>query len=214
MPLRRGYRVPPGHDARLPHRSTARHSRPAPPSERGAWLLAAPLGLLGVGVLVGGAHRRRSAAPAAPRAAASGGCGRRRRSRRPAPASAPRGGRAARARADRGRGAIVARPSSASRAARRLALRRSDADAHRDALDGRLLSDLRDRPEHVRGQLAAARLDPPAGVGLLDRAQHLPRPELRRLLRRADAVQRHQRAGHHLAAGQRLLPLRQAPGGV
>ncbi len=43
-------------------------------------------------------------------------------------------------------------------------------------------------------------------------AGHLPRPELRRLLRRADAVQRDERPGHDLAAGRRLLHLRQAPG--
>ena len=44
-----------------------------------------------------------------------------------------------------------------------------DADAHLKGVDGRLLSDLCDRAEHVRGQLAAAGLDPPTEVGVLDR---------------------------------------------
>ena len=66
--------------------------------------------------------------------------------------------------------------------------------------------------QHVRRQLAADRLDPQTGVGVLDRAIDLPRPELRRLLRRPDAVQRQERPGHHLGPGQRLLHLRPAPG--
>ena len=87
----------------------------------------------------------------------------------------------------------------------------SDADAHLQGLDGRLLSDLRDRAEHVRCQLAAAGLDPSPGVGVLDSARHLPRSELRSLLRRSDAVQRHQRrVSHpvHVGSGRRLLRLR------
>ena len=51
-----------------------------------------------------------------------------------------------------------------------------------------------------------------SGVGLLDRARHLHGPQLRRLLRRADAVQRHQRADHDVGVGKRLLPLRPPPG--
>ena len=90
--------------------------------------------------------------------------------------------------------------------------RRSDRNGDTDALDGRLLSDLRDGAEHVRRQLAVDRVDPQAGVGVLDRAHHLPRAELRRLLWGADAVQRDQWSGQYLGPRERLLPLRQAPG--
>ena len=68
------------------------------------------------------------------------------------------------ARGQRARAAIVAQPSAEQQSARREALRRSRRRrTSRSALDGRLLPDLRDRPEHVRRQLAAARLDPQAG---------------------------------------------------
>src|SRR5205807_10323568 len=95
---------------------------------------------------------------------------------------------------------------------RRAALHRPDADAHPDSLDGRLLSDLRRRSADVRRQLAADRLDPPPGVSLLDGARHLPRTELRALLRRTDAVQRDKPPDQHLAARRRLLHLRRPPG--
>ncbi len=94
-------------------------------------------------------------------------------------------------------------PVAAAAARAGAQLRRCDADAHLAGVDGGLLSDLRDRPEHVRRQLAAAGLDPQAGERVLDRAEHLPRAELRPLLRRADAVQRHQRGAGGGAGGGR-----------
>ena len=108
------------------------------------------------------------------------------------------------------RGTIVAQPSSAQQSQVAGAPGKPVADPRLDGLDGRLLPDLLRRPEHVRRQLAADRLDPRAGVGVLDGSQHLPRPELRRLLRGADAVQRHATGagGHriHVGSRQRLLP--------
>src|SRR6185437_16299822 len=102
-------------------------------------------------------------------------------------------------------------PERAPAAARCGPLRRADADAHTAWLDGRLLPDLRDRPAHVRRELAADRLDPSAGVGVLDGAGHVHGPELRRLLRRPDADERDQPAGPDLAARERVVPLRPPP---
>ncbi len=162
---------------------------PAPPSERGHWLLAGAIAALGVAVLVAvltglvgrSAQRSRS---------------RRRRCwspppRRPPP-SAPRAAACAATPAAGARGR-----SSRSRPAQQSA----DAARLEDPLQTRISRRWMEgfypiyavAQTHVRRQLAADRLDPRAGVGVLDRPLHLPGPELRRLLRRADAVQRHQR---------------------
>ena len=201
---------------------------PTPPSERGAWLLALALGVLGVGVLVAvltgvvgrtthgtptplpptvlvaavdtdprGGRLRGACSPGGARNTVGGGCA----------------ADAARRHARGDRRATVARAAARGGGA----LRRSDRNAHHDALDGRLLPDLRHRAAHVRRQLAADRVDPRAGVGVLDGPHDLPRAELRRLLRRADAVQRDERRGGHpihVGPRQRLLSLRQTPGGV
>ena len=191
------------------------------PRNGSAWLLACSLAVLGVAVLA--AVLTRPGRPADRRAALA----RRPRCSSPPPlprpdpqprrACSPEPGRRTdracvrRSRADPDTARSWPSPRAPQQRLRREALRRSDADAHLHPLDGRLLPDLRGRPEHVRRQLAADRLDPHAGVGVLHRARHLPRAQLRRLLWRADAVQRHQRPGQHLAARQRLLHLRKAP---
>ena len=78
------------------------------------------------------------------------------------------------------------------RARRRLSDRRRCTSRRRGS---GLLSDLCRSAARVRRELAAAGLDPQAGVGFLDGPQHLPWAELRALLWGPDAVQRHQRAG-------------------
>ncbi len=207
LELTRRYRVAPVHDARLtasrdPSRTTAR----------------APVGSEGVAARVlrrsprprrarGGAHRLarphgRRSSTSDPRRHANSARGLLRGGERPPRDCRPGAGGPAPARGDR-----RASVGSAAGPGRR-ALRRGARSAHLGRLAGRLLSDLCDRSAHLRRQLAAARLDPHAGDGVLDRAEHLPRVELRPLLRRADAVQRHQRPAHHLGAGRRLLRLR------
>ena len=66
----------------------------------------------------------------------------------------------------------------------------------------------------LRRQLAAHRLHPPPGDGLLHRGHDLPRAQRLRLLRRADAVQRHQRAGQHVEDLPPGVPRRQAAGAL
>src|SRR5438552_3840960 len=208
-------RLPTHGDARL----VARHGpRPRTRPRRGA--RAEPTGRTSpVAARDRAVHARRARA---------GGCAERRdRSRHhagsrrePSPGTARSnadGARRARAghRAARARARGDRRPALGGAAERgREALRRLVAGADRDPLDRRLLSDLRRRPGNLHRQLAAARLDPSPGVGLLDRSRHLQGPELRPLLRRADAVQRHQRAAEHVAARERLLPLWPPAGGV
>ncbi len=101
--------------------------------------------------------------------------------------------RRARVRAREGRRAIVGDPSSLQ-AHRDLALYQAQTSTH---IAERWMQGFypiyADGAAHVWGQLAAARLDPSAGVGLLDRARDLLGAQLRRLLRRADAVQRQER---------------------
>ncbi len=158
------------------HTAPAAHV-PSPPSEARAWLLAGAIALVGVAVLVAvltgaldssGAQARQppplvlvaptpvagaQAATSALDALKSGGAG---------------------TRALGGAGAAADGPASATGEVARPPVRVSErwmegfypiyATAQRD----------------VRRQLAAARVDPHAGDGLLDRAGHLPRPELRR----------------------------------
>ena len=171
---------------------------PAPPSERGAWLLAIAIALVGIAVLAAvltGAAGQSEAAPAPAVIYA------------PTPTPQPGAGELAAARS----AAILARPTAGRAARRRGALQPAIAGADRQGVDGRLLSGLRNGAADLRGQLAAARLDTHAGERLLDLRGHLPRPELRPLLRRADAVQRDQRAADDMGPGEQLLPGRAAP---
>ena len=148
---------------------------PAPPSERGAWVIACALGLTGTVVLalvlsgVIGARARVAPPPlliarvATPRPAAQGA---------PPP-------RTARSRVGRASASIVQSPSGEQQAldARRFV---SAYQVHISPAGWKAsIRSMRSR-RHVRRQLAADRLDPHAGDGLLDRARHLPRPELRR----------------------------------
>ena len=120
--------------------------------------------------------------------------GRRPAARRLVPVATRRGRRTARGRVAAGRSTTAGSPASASRR----------------ALPSEFLPLYREARARLRRQLAADRLHPPPGDGVLDRATHVPRAQRLRLLRRADAVQRHERARQHLGALPPGVPRRQA----
>ncbi len=80
------------------------------------------------------------------------------------------------------------------------------AGARPEAVGRELLPPVRARPGRLRRDVAAARVGPPPGDRLLHLPRHVPRPELRPLLRRPDAVQRHQRPADDLGALPARVP--------
>ena len=222
-----GYRV--AVDARRPQQIARSHTDanvPAPPREHGAWLLAGALALLGVGRAGRGAAARRRARasparrPPAPPAVPARRRRRRRRARRPRRACSPArrvSHGASRSRAAAGGGAAARRSSRARRARSSSSTRRaSSTRRRRTSRRAGWKASIRStrRAAHVRRQLAAARLDPPPGVGLLDGAGHLHGLNFAGCC--GGPMQFNVTNGpvHDVAPGQRLLPLRPAPAGL